>query len=36
MMARWLADWLPSEDAYIAEQTPQSRADLVVSGAEPQ
>jgi len=26
---RWLTDWLPSEDAYIAAQHPQDRVDLV-------
>jgi hypothetical protein len=26
---RWLTDWLPSEEAYVAEQRPQDRVDLV-------
>jgi uridine kinase len=26
---RWLTDWIPSEDAYAAEQRPQDRVDLV-------
>ncbi|MCU1656550.1 MAG: hypothetical protein JWO57_1206 [Pseudonocardiales bacterium] len=34
MMARWLEHWIPSEEAYIAVQRPQDRADLVVSGIE--
>lgn len=32
LMARWLDDWMPSEEAYIAAQRPDERADLVVSG----
>jgi uridine kinase len=28
-MDRWLTDWMPSEDAYEAEQRPQDRVDLV-------
>jgi uridine kinase len=35
LMARWFDDWIPSEEAYIAAQKPDHRADLVVSGAEP-
>lgn len=26
---RWLTDWLPSEQAYVAQQHPQDRVDLV-------
>ena len=26
---RWLTDWIPSENAYVAEQHPQDRVDLV-------
>lgn len=33
-MARWLDDWIPSEQAYVAAQRPEERADLVVSGEE--
>lgn len=32
MMPRWLEQWMPSEDAYVARERPQQRADLVVSG----
>jgi uridine kinase len=28
-MERWLTDWMPSEDAYEAEQHPQQRVDLI-------
>ncbi|MEP7020057.1 MAG: hypothetical protein ABI808_05365 [Pseudonocardiales bacterium] len=35
MMATWLTEWIPSEEAYIAAQRPQQRLDLVVSGEEP-
>jgi hypothetical protein len=28
-MDRWLTDWMPSEDAYEADQRPQDRVDLV-------
>jgi uridine kinase len=34
LMARWVDDWIPSEQAYIAAQRPQERVDLVVSGTE--
>jgi uridine kinase len=34
LMPRWFEDWIPSEEAYIAAQRPQQRADLVVSGVE--
>ena len=30
MLARWLDDWLPSEEAYVAREEPQRRVDLVV------
>ncbi len=33
MLDRWLTDWMPSEDAYEAEQRPQDRVDLIVDGA---
>jgi uridine kinase len=33
-MARWLDDWIPSEQRYIATQRPQARVDLVVSGVD--
>jgi uridine kinase/predicted N-acetyltransferase YhbS len=29
---RWLDDWMPAEDAYVAREHPQQRVDLVVSG----
>jgi uridine kinase len=29
MMERWLTDWIPSEEAYEAEQRPQERVDLI-------
>ena len=31
----WLAQWLPSEQAYVAREDPLSRVDLIVSGAAP-
>lgn len=34
-MHRWFEDWIPSEQAYIARQQPQARADLIVVGTEP-
>lgn len=34
MLGRWIGDWMPSEQAYIAAQRPQLRADLVVDGTE--
>lgn len=34
MLSRWLEDWLPSEERYIARQAPQRRVDLVVAGTE--
>jgi uridine kinase len=34
MLPRWLDDWMPSEDAYIARERPQERVDLIVSGAD--
>ena len=30
MRERWLTDWIPSEDAYEADQRPQQRVDLIV------
>ena len=36
MLARWLDDWMPSEERYAAAQRPRDRADLVVrTGSEP-
>lgn len=32
MMRRWLEDWMPSEERYIAREQPQRRADYVVRG----
>jgi uridine kinase len=32
MQARWTDVWMPEEDAYIAAQHPEQRADLIVSG----
>ncbi len=34
--AEVLAAWLASEDAYVAREDPQRRADLIVGGAEAQ
>jgi uridine kinase len=33
LVTRWLEDWMPSEEAYIARDAPAARADLVVDGA---
>lgn len=33
LLDRWLTDWMPSEDAYEAEQRPQDRVDLIVDGS---
>lgn len=30
----WLTDWIPNEEAYVAEQNPQSHADVVVKTFE--
>lgn len=32
MLPRWLQDWMPSEEAYIARERPRQRVDLIVSG----
>ena len=32
MRERWLTDWIPSEEAYVREQRPQERVDLIVDG----
>jgi uridine kinase len=32
LMHRWLEDWMPSEEAYVARERPQDRADLIVDG----
>jgi uridine kinase len=34
MLARWLTDWMPSEERYAAREHPQERADWIVSGTE--
>ena len=34
LLPRWLADWMPSEDAYAARERPQDRVDLIVSGTD--
>jgi uridine kinase len=31
MLPRWLEDWMPSEEAYIAAEHPERRADLLVT-----
>ena len=37
MLPRWLDDWLPSEEAYVARENPAGRVDLVVRGtSEPE
>lgn len=33
LLARWVNDWIPSEEAYVAEEHPDQRADLVVDGS---
>jgi uridine kinase len=35
MRAVWTDRWMPQEDAYVAEQRPDERADLRVDGAAP-
>ncbi len=35
MRTQWTDVWMPEEDAYIAEQQPAERADLVVNGYDP-
>ena len=32
LMDRWLHDWMPSEDAYVARESPQDRVDVIVDG----
>ena len=32
VMPRWLEDWIPSEDAYVARESPIARVDLIVDG----
>lgn len=32
LLGVWLDDWIPSEDAYEAQQRPQDRVDLIVDG----
>jgi uridine kinase len=31
-LARWLEDWMPSEEAYIARERPDERADFLLDG----
>jgi uridine kinase len=33
--ARWLEEWIPEEDRYVAAYQPADRADIVVSGTAP-
>ena len=35
MQTQWTDRWMPEEDAYMAEQQPAERADLVVNGYDP-
>jgi uridine kinase len=30
---RWLNEWMPEEDHYVAEQSPKTRADLIYDGS---
>lgn len=32
MLPRWLDDWMPSEERYVAREHPERRADLIVDG----
>jgi uridine kinase len=32
MLPKWLEDWIPSENAYVARENPTARVDLIVSG----
>ncbi len=32
MLAKWLDEWIPSEERYLARQAPQQRVDLIVAG----
>jgi uridine kinase len=34
MLARWLDDWMPSEERYAARERPEERVDPIVSGTE--
>ncbi len=34
MTTRWLEDWMPSEEAYVARDHPDERADLLVTGVD--
>jgi uridine kinase len=34
MMARWLEDWMPSEESYIARERPERNADLQIDGTD--
>lgn len=34
MLPRWLDDWMPSEEAYVAREDPMSRVDYIVSGKD--
>jgi uridine kinase len=33
MLARWLSDWMPSEERYAERERPRERVDLVVDGS---
>ena len=33
LLATWLEEWMPSEEAYVAAQRPQDRVDLIVDGS---
>lgn len=35
LLERWLTDWMPSEDAYVAREDPAAHVDLVVNGISP-
>jgi uridine kinase len=34
LLARWHADWIPSEKAYARRENPQQRVDLIVPGTD--
>ncbi len=34
MLDRWLTDWIPSEEAYVAAQAPQNRVDLIIDATQ--
>lgn len=35
MRSTWMDEWEPQEDAYVARERPDARADFVIDGAEP-